>query len=152
MVRVYGVELSFNNKAEVLRLPINPSEIEVSESGQGSTYDVVGLGQNDQIKALQESKAFLFVPEDSSKQKFKGRTRCRWAQQPRVQDVKLVRLKGAKRRREVRTAGRTVCPSRQLYACCRRQRAGTGPINKCVRLQILYLGYRLPVIAEYSPR
>lgn len=50
MVRVYGVELSFNNKAEVLRLPINPSEIEVSESGQGSTYDVVGLGQINVIK------------------------------------------------------------------------------------------------------
>lgn len=49
-MRVYGVELSFNNKAEVLQLPINPSEIEISESGQGNTYDVVGLGQVNVIK------------------------------------------------------------------------------------------------------
>ncbi|MNW51266.1 hypothetical protein D3C74_287480 [compost metagenome] len=49
-MRVYGVELSFNNKEEVLQLPINPSEIEVSESGQGSTYDVIGLGQINVIK------------------------------------------------------------------------------------------------------
>lgn len=52
-MRVYGVELSFNNKAEVLQLPINPSEIEISESGQGSTYDVVGLGQINVIKDRQ---------------------------------------------------------------------------------------------------
>ncbi|CAM4456382.1 MAG: LysM peptidoglycan-binding domain-containing protein [Paenibacillus macerans] len=50
MVRVYGVELSFNNRAEVLKLPINPSEIKVSESGQGSSYDVAGLGQINVIK------------------------------------------------------------------------------------------------------
>lgn len=50
---VYGVELSYNNKAEVLQLPINPSEIEVSESGQGNTYDVVGLGQINVIKDRQ---------------------------------------------------------------------------------------------------
>ncbi|MFU1798490.1 LysM peptidoglycan-binding domain-containing protein [Paenibacillus azoreducens] len=49
-MRVYGVELSFNNKSEVLQLPINPSKIEVSESGQGNTYDVVGLGQVNVIK------------------------------------------------------------------------------------------------------
>ncbi|WP_334072483.1 MULTISPECIES: LysM peptidoglycan-binding domain-containing protein [Paenibacillus] len=50
MVPVYGVELSFNNRAEVLRLPVNPSEINVSESGQGKTFDVVGLGQINVIK------------------------------------------------------------------------------------------------------
>lgn len=49
-MRVYGVELSYNNKDEVLQLPINPSSIEVSESGQGQTYDVVGLGEINVIK------------------------------------------------------------------------------------------------------
>lgn len=52
-MRVYGVELSYNNKAEVLQLPINPSSIDVSASGQGSTYDVVGLGQINVIKDKQ---------------------------------------------------------------------------------------------------
>lgn len=52
-MRVYGVELSFNNKQEVLQLPINPSSIEVSGSGQGNTYDVVGLGQINVIKDKQ---------------------------------------------------------------------------------------------------
>lgn len=49
-MRVYGVELSFNNKAEVLQLPINPSEIQVGETGGGNTYDVVGLGEINVIK------------------------------------------------------------------------------------------------------
>jgi len=52
-MRVYGVELSFNNKEEVLQLPINPSEMEVSGSGQSDTYDVVGLGQINVIKDRQ---------------------------------------------------------------------------------------------------
>ncbi|MGE7718049.1 LysM peptidoglycan-binding domain-containing protein [Priestia megaterium] len=52
-MRVYGVELSFNNKEEVLQLPINPSEIEVGETGRGSTYDVVGLGEINVIKDRQ---------------------------------------------------------------------------------------------------
>lgn len=49
-MQVYGVELSFNNKEEVLQLPINPSEININESGQGNTYDVIGLGQINVIK------------------------------------------------------------------------------------------------------
>lgn len=52
-MRVYGVELSFNNKAEVLQLPINPSEMEVDETGRGNTYDVVGLGEINVIKDRQ---------------------------------------------------------------------------------------------------
>ncbi len=52
-MNVYGVELSYNNKAEVLQLPINPSGIQVGESGQGNTYDVVGLGQINVIKDRQ---------------------------------------------------------------------------------------------------
>ncbi|HIW31942.1 MAG TPA: LysM peptidoglycan-binding domain-containing protein [Candidatus Paenibacillus intestinavium] len=49
-MRVYGVELSFNNKAEVLQLPVNPSSIEVSESGQSKTYDISGIGEINVIK------------------------------------------------------------------------------------------------------
>lgn len=52
-MRVYGVELSFNNKEEVLQLPINPSEMEVDETGRGNTYDVVGLGEINVIKDRQ---------------------------------------------------------------------------------------------------
>ncbi|MFK4171054.1 LysM peptidoglycan-binding domain-containing protein [Paenibacillus lautus] len=52
-MRVYGVELSFNNKAEVLQLPINPSEMEVDETGRGNTYDVVGIGEINVIKDRQ---------------------------------------------------------------------------------------------------
>jgi len=49
-LEVYGVQLSFNNKEEVLHFPINPSSIEVSESGQGKTYDISGIGEINVIK------------------------------------------------------------------------------------------------------
>lgn len=52
-MRVYAVELSFNNKEEVITLPINPESMEVSESGEGNTYDVMGLGQINVIKDRQ---------------------------------------------------------------------------------------------------
>ncbi|MEF2246226.1 LysM peptidoglycan-binding domain-containing protein [Paenibacillus sp. IITD108] len=49
-MRVYAVELSFNNKAEAIILPVNPQSMEISETGNGSTYDVMGLGQVNVIK------------------------------------------------------------------------------------------------------
>ncbi|URN94638.1 MAG: LysM peptidoglycan-binding domain-containing protein [Candidatus Pristimantibacillus lignocellulolyticus] len=49
-MRVYGVQLSFNNMEEVMLFPINPASIEISESGQGKTYDVSGLGEINVIK------------------------------------------------------------------------------------------------------
>lgn len=49
-MRVYGVELSFNNRDEVMQFPINPSSIDVSESGQSSSHNVVGLGEINVIK------------------------------------------------------------------------------------------------------
>ncbi|MCR8658963.1 LysM peptidoglycan-binding domain-containing protein [Paenibacillus sp. T3-5-0-4] len=49
-MRVYGVQLSFNNMEEVLQFPINPASIEISESGQGKTYDISGLGEINVIK------------------------------------------------------------------------------------------------------
>ncbi len=49
-MRVYAVELSFNNKAEAIILPVNPQSMEISEAGNGSTYDVMGLGQVNVIK------------------------------------------------------------------------------------------------------
>jgi len=47
-MRVYGVELSKKNKK--IKLPVNPSSIDVTETGQGATYDVVGLGEVNVIK------------------------------------------------------------------------------------------------------
>lgn len=49
-MRIYGIELSFNNKATRLAIPINPSSIDVGESGQGNTYNVAGLGEINVIK------------------------------------------------------------------------------------------------------
>lgn len=49
-MRVYGVQLSFNNKEEVLQFPINPASIEIVESGQGKTYDISGIGEINVIK------------------------------------------------------------------------------------------------------
>jgi hypothetical protein len=41
----YGIYLSFNNQAEGFRIPVNPESIEVQESGNGKTYDIVGKGR-----------------------------------------------------------------------------------------------------------
>lgn len=41
----YGIELSFNNKAEYFELPVMPGSIEIGESVNGKTYDIVGLGE-----------------------------------------------------------------------------------------------------------
>jgi hypothetical protein len=40
----YEIELSFNNKAEKFRIPVNPETIEIRESGNGKTYDIIGKG------------------------------------------------------------------------------------------------------------
>lgn len=45
---------------------LDKSKIELDEGGN------IKAGLDDQIKALQTSKAFLFVPEDDGKPKFKG--------------------------------------------------------------------------------
>lgn len=46
----YSIYLSFNNEAEVLQLPVNPSAIEISESGNSKTYDISVLGEVNVIK------------------------------------------------------------------------------------------------------
>lgn len=46
----FGIELSFNNRAEYFVLPVNPESIEITENGRGKTYDVVGLGEINVIK------------------------------------------------------------------------------------------------------
>jgi LysM repeat protein len=46
----YGIELSFNNKQEVIQLPVVPSAIEISDSGKSKTYDVQDLGEINVIK------------------------------------------------------------------------------------------------------
>lgn len=47
----YGIELSFNNRQEVLHLPVNPESIEVTDSGNGQTYDILSLGEINVIKS-----------------------------------------------------------------------------------------------------
>lgn len=47
----YGLWLSFNNQEEVFELPVLPGKIEVSQQGEGSGYEVYGLGQINVIKS-----------------------------------------------------------------------------------------------------
>lgn len=47
----YGLWLSFNNQEDVFELPILPGKIEVSNQGEGSGYEVYGLGQINVIKS-----------------------------------------------------------------------------------------------------
>lgn len=46
----YGIQLSFNNKEEVIELPVMPSSIGLTEGGNGKVYNVVGLGDINVIK------------------------------------------------------------------------------------------------------
>lgn len=47
----YGIWLSFNNQEEGFQIPVNPPEVEISEEGNGNTYDITGLGQINVIKS-----------------------------------------------------------------------------------------------------
>lgn len=47
---MYGIELSFNNKEQVIELPVVPGSIELSDGGKGKTYDVSELGEINIIK------------------------------------------------------------------------------------------------------
>lgn len=46
----YSIELSFNNREEVIELPVLPASFEISDGIKSSTYDVVGLGEINVIK------------------------------------------------------------------------------------------------------
>lgn len=52
----YGIELSFNSKAESFQLPVMPGSLEISESANGRTYDIVALGEINVIKNLKLSE------------------------------------------------------------------------------------------------
>lgn len=54
----YGIWLSFNNQEEGFQLPVNPESIDISESGQGQTYEVAS-GEINVIKAP-ELSSFSF--------------------------------------------------------------------------------------------
>jgi len=49
-MRVYGVQLSYNNEEEKIHLPINPESIEVGEAGKGKVYDIASIGEINVIK------------------------------------------------------------------------------------------------------
>ncbi|OPA76618.1 peptidoglycan-binding protein LysM [Paenibacillus selenitireducens] len=46
----YGIQLSYNNKEEVIDLPVMPPSISVNEGSNGKDYNVVGLGEINVIK------------------------------------------------------------------------------------------------------
>ncbi|SYX84603.1 LysM peptidoglycan-binding domain-containing protein [Paenibacillus alvei] len=46
----YGIQLSFNNKKEVIEIPVMPPSIGLTEGGNGKGYNVVGLGEINVIK------------------------------------------------------------------------------------------------------
>lgn len=52
----YYVKMSFNNNEESFQFPVNPASVEVSEAGQGKTYNVPGIGEINVIgsKSLSE--------------------------------------------------------------------------------------------------
>lgn len=53
MEREYGIWLSWNNQKEAIELPVLPSEIGPSVSGDGSSTEVLGLGKINIIKDRQ---------------------------------------------------------------------------------------------------
>lgn len=46
----YGIELSFNNKQELIELPVLPGAIEIGDGGKGKSYDIMKLGEINVIK------------------------------------------------------------------------------------------------------
>lgn len=46
----YGIQLSWNNKQEVIEIPVMPPSIGLTEGGNGKGYNVVGLGEINVIK------------------------------------------------------------------------------------------------------
>ncbi|MFS1514567.1 phage scaffolding protein [Chengkuizengella sp. SCS-71B] len=66
-----AIKLAVNGKVhdpDLITSLLDKSKIEINEDGSVKT------GLDDQIKALQESKAFLFVQEEGNENKFKGAT------------------------------------------------------------------------------
>ncbi|MDQ0063559.1 peptidoglycan-binding protein LysM [Paenibacillus harenae] len=49
----YGIWLSYNNQQEGFRIPVNPPDISIGDSGGGKTYEVSGLGE---INVIQSPK------------------------------------------------------------------------------------------------
>ncbi|WP_159886201.1 LysM peptidoglycan-binding domain-containing protein [Paenibacillus puerhi] len=47
----YGIFLGWNNAESWFRLPVNPEALEIKQSGEGRTYDIVGLGEINAIQA-----------------------------------------------------------------------------------------------------
>ncbi|MCY9528387.1 peptidoglycan-binding protein [Paenibacillus alvei] len=41
----YHIYLSFNNQEKVIELPVNPSQLEISEAGNLQSFDIVGIGE-----------------------------------------------------------------------------------------------------------
>lgn len=53
MAKEYGIWLSYNNQEEGFELPVLPSEIGITRSGDGADYEVYGLGKINAIKSAE---------------------------------------------------------------------------------------------------
>lgn len=51
MARNYGIYLSYNNQQEGFEIPILPGEIEISNSGNSTKYEISGTGEINVIKS-----------------------------------------------------------------------------------------------------
>ncbi|KGE21075.1 LysM peptidoglycan-binding domain-containing protein [Paenibacillus wynnii] len=47
----YGIYLSFNNLMDLFRLPVNPETLEIKESGNSKSYDIIDFGEINTISA-----------------------------------------------------------------------------------------------------
>lgn len=52
----YGIEFSFNDKAEIFQLPVMPGSLKISDSANSKTYDTVALEEINVIKNFKLSE------------------------------------------------------------------------------------------------
>ncbi|MBN3523099.1 LysM peptidoglycan-binding domain-containing protein [Paenibacillus apiarius] len=63
----YHMYLSFNNQEQVIELPVNPAQLDISEAGNLQSFDIIGLGEVNAIEtpkpaAIQFSSIFPISP------------------------------------------------------------------------------------------
>ncbi|ASA24316.1 LysM peptidoglycan-binding domain-containing protein [Paenibacillus donghaensis] len=78
----YGLFLNFNNMEESIRLPVNPETLEIKESGDGTSYTLIDLGEINSIAYPKLTELtiesifpaqrypFVVVPEDGLRRPF----------------------------------------------------------------------------------
>lgn len=68
----YNIYFGYNNNAKGMYLPVMPEKVEITRKGDGKTYDVMGLGQVNIIKAGELAKISFesFFPDKKNKYSF----------------------------------------------------------------------------------